>query len=152
MTKKKNELFRSLANASSRAVWHVEKALKRHGLASVTQFIYLRALTEAPGGYLYVGDLQTMATFGVPDVARVVDRLVRNGLAGRAHDDADRRRVRVWATVEGREVVEAAAGDYQQAIAEALAPFDEDDIRVARSYCEAIAEQVEALNVSSICA
>src|ERR1043166_9464683 len=41
-------------------------------------------------------------TMDLPMLSRVVDRLVRGGLAERKRDDGDRRRVRVWTTDKAR--------------------------------------------------
>ena len=64
---------------------------ERHGITT-DQYKVLRILREAPTGGYARGEVAERCIFSrSPDVTRMIDRLVRQGFAKRAPDQADRR-------------------------------------------------------------
>jgi DNA-binding MarR family transcriptional regulator len=74
---------------------------------SLAQYQLLEGLRG--GGELTVSELAVGAAVAAPTATRMLDALVRDGLAERRTADHDRRAVLVSLTDEGREAVEAAA-------------------------------------------
>lgn len=71
------------------------------------QYNVLRSLRRAGEAGAIVSDIARQMTDRSADVTRLVDRLVRDGLASRAHDEADRRVVRVRLSEKGAAVLQA---------------------------------------------
>ena len=74
---------------------------------SLAQYQLLEALRDAPE--LPVSELATSAGVAPPTATRMLDALVRDGIAARTPDERDRRVVLVSLTPAGREAVRAAA-------------------------------------------
>lgn len=96
------------------------EALKPSGL-SASQFNVLRILRGARPGALPAGRIAERMVNHDPDLTRLLDRLVANGLVEKARDDSDRRVVNVKITKSGLEQVEGASKSASHAIRGALA-------------------------------
>lgn len=96
------------------------EALKPSGL-SPSQFNVLRILRGARPDALPAGRIAERMVNHDPDLTRLVDRLVANGLVEKSRDAADRRVVNVKITRPGVERVESASKSVSQAIRGALA-------------------------------
>lgn len=89
---------------------------------TTTQFAVLaRLCTEGPMSQNQLGRAVAM---DAATVKGVVDRLRRQGLAGRQADPADRRRLTVAATDEGRALFRARIADAVAVSARTLDPLD----------------------------
>lgn len=71
-----------------------------------SQYNVLRMLRGAGARGLLHGEITERLVVGVPDVTRMMDRLVKHGLVGRERSHSDRRRVLHRITDEGEEVLE----------------------------------------------
>jgi DNA-binding MarR family transcriptional regulator len=74
---------------------------------TLAQFQLLEALRETPR--LPVSELAAAAGVAPPTATRMLDGLVRDGIAERTPCEQDRRVVRIGLTAAGREAVDAAA-------------------------------------------
>jgi len=147
MTRNKDELVEVLLRAGARTTRHIETAIRPHGLASISQFRFLRAIVEAPGGYLHVGDLDEAALTDASDNTRILDNLTRCKYVKRIHDECDRRRVRIVATALGARVLADAEPDYCCAVNEALSALTDKDCAEASHFIQGISETIEELYV-----
>ncbi len=92
---------------------------------SPSQYNILRILRGAHPRALCVHEMAERMITRDPDMTRLLDRLVRRGLATRARDDADRRVVRVGITREGLAVLkrlDAVVDTHAQASLAGLRP------------------------------
>lgn len=90
------------------------------------------------GGPMSLAQLAAAAEVKPPTMSRTVDSLVKSGLATREADPANRRKVRIAATEEGRRRLEAGRGGQVRALRERLR-------RLADSEQRALARGVEVL-------
>lgn len=90
------------------------------------------------GGPMSLADLAAAAKVKPPTMSRIVDALVKSGLATREADPANRRKVRIGATAEGRRRLEAGRGGEVRALGERLR-------RLADSEQQALARGIEVL-------
>lgn len=79
--------------------------LAGHGLSG-KQYNLLRAVRRAGAQGATPSQIGEQMTDRRADVTRLVDRLVRDGLVSRQHDERDRRVVRITLTARGAEVLQ----------------------------------------------
>lgn len=77
-------------------------------------------------------------------MTRMIDHLVRKGLADRRHDDADRRVVRVTLTAKGQEMRRTFEKERQQIYREVLADIQESDHPVIITSLEKVTKAIAA--------
>ena len=110
-----------------------------HGL-SVAQAYALRALHEE--GPLAMGELASEQRVSVSTMTRVIDQLVRKGLAVRASDPSDRRLCRVVPTRAGGALwntIEQELTENDAAVLRTLSPSERETvIRVIGQLSEAV--------------
>ncbi len=90
------------------------------------------------GGPMSLAELAAAEEVRAPTMSRIVEGLVKDGLATREADPANRRKVRIAATDEGKRRLEAGRKRRVRAIAERLS-------RLADSERRALARGVEVL-------
>jgi len=83
------------------------EALKPHGL-TLAQYNVLRILRGAGKNGLCGREVRERLVARVPDVSRLLDRMVETGLVARARDRADRRHVTARTTPKGLRLLKAA--------------------------------------------
>ena len=96
------EFFRATRRARGRSTGPLEGSR-----LTLSQYQLLEALRETPR--LPVSELAALAGVAPPTATRMLDALVRDGIAERTQCDRDRRVVQVTLTDSGREAVAAAA-------------------------------------------
>lgn len=101
-----------------------------------TQYNVLRILRGAHPGSLTCGEIGERMVTAVPDVTRLVDRLVDRRLAWRARDRADRRIKRVEISGQGFELLAALDEKVLGWLEELLSPLDEEDLRTLCALSE----------------
>jgi DNA-binding MarR family transcriptional regulator len=103
-----------------RVIRLVKKAMREHPPTGVTLsgLRTLAYLADSPGGCL--SDVAEHLFVGNPTASKVVDDLVERGLLNRSADAADRRRLTLTVTAEGRKVVRTAARPAEQEVAARL--------------------------------
>ena len=80
-------------------------------------------------------------------LTRVIEKMVDRGLVTRQGDEADRRRVRVWLTDEGRGVAAGMVAQARTHEAKLLDVLGEEDGRKLKSLLKRIAETGEIFDV-----
>jgi DNA-binding MarR family transcriptional regulator len=125
------EADRELAETAERlhkAAIRLLRSLRKQDEASGLSAPRLSALSVLVfTGPRTMGELAEAEQVRPPTMTRLVDGLVEDGLARRTPDPADRRVVRIAATVKGRRLLEAARARRVEALTlqlEALAPRD----------------------------
>lgn len=94
-----------------------DEACLTHCGVTASQGYTLLALPA--GGSLSMNELSAAMNLASSTMTRMLDNLVRKGLAYREHDEADRRIVRVGLTAKGQKLQKAFAGE-KQAIVKAV--------------------------------
>lgn len=79
--------------------------LKAHGLTQ-TQYNVLRILRGAGAEGLPSGEIADRMITREPDITRLLDRMESRGWVHRRRDPGDRRVMRVWITLAGRELTD----------------------------------------------
>lgn len=92
----------------------------------------------ALGGAMSLAELAAAEGVKAPTMSRIVERLVKDGLATREPDPANRRKVRIAATEEGKRRLEGGREQRVRALRERLR-------RLADSEQRALARGVEVL-------
>ncbi len=110
---KQNAPFRSLAEEAHLSVIRTADlltrslafTLKEHGLTQ-TQYNVLRILRGAGAEGLPSGEVGERMITREPDITRLLDRIEARGWVHRKRDPDDRRVMRVWITLAGRELTD----------------------------------------------
>lgn len=100
----------------------------------------LHAVTAEP---ITVGELGSRLHLSSAAVTSLVDRLEEAGHVERVRDAADRRRVRVRPTRRSFQVAGAHLQDFLDRLDAALDDFDEEELRAARRFLEAVLAAME---------
>ena len=128
--------FRATRRARGRATGPLEGSV-----LSLAQYQLLEALRGADD--LPVSDLAASAGVAPPTATRMLDALVRDGLAERTPAEYDRRVVLVSLTAAGREAVQAAAGRVaagRARVRDHLTPTEQEQAAVLLRRLAAIVE------------
>jgi DNA-binding MarR family transcriptional regulator len=120
--------FLSLEKTASAWMQVLAQHLRPFGLTP-TQYNVLRILRGAHPGSLTCGEIGERMVTEVPDVTRLVDRLVSRRLAWKARDESDRRVVRVEISGQGLELLATLDDKVLAWLAELLSPLAEDQQR-----------------------
>jgi DNA-binding MarR family transcriptional regulator len=130
--------------AVTRLLWLERKAfvfqLERFDVTP-TQYLALVQLARL-GPTCTMGQLAAHLHQSSATMTGVVDRLVRQALADRCQDAADRRRVNVGLTEGGRRLLAEAGTAKRQRTADILATFPDPDRRFLVALLEAYSERV----------
>ena len=141
--------FRETLTLAYRRVSALQRGEKRCFGVTMSQCVTLELLLQQ--GPMTVRDLARDLGLDTSTVTRVIDVLVRDGMARRARDEKrDRRRVFVSLTARGRSLaakLERCADGYSERILKRIpAEMREDVIHTLRVLVEAIDELPEACN------
>ena len=97
------ECFLNLMRSMSVLEKPVLELMKARG-TTPAQYNVLRILAGADKSGLTCGEIKERMLTRVPDLTRMIDRLLKDGLVDRTRSDNDRRVVRVVITSDGRKV------------------------------------------------
>jgi DNA-binding MarR family transcriptional regulator len=141
--------FRETLSLAYRRVNALQRGEKRCFGVTMSQCVTLELLLQQ--GPMTVRDLARALGLDTSTITRVVDVLVRDGMARRARDEKrDRRRVFVSLTARGRTLaakLERCADDYSERILKRIpAEMREDVIHTLRVLIEAIDDLPETCN------
>ncbi len=126
-------LFLNVQRTAELMTTEFSQMLKPHGITQ-QQYNVLRILSgSAPDGLPCLEVASRMVT-RVPDITRLVDRMVRDDLATRIRSEEDRRIVRIAITEKGADLVDRLRG-----------PIDELHFRQAGRLDESEIKQLNAL-------
>jgi len=108
----------------------MDARLRRDHSLSLREYEVLLALGDAPGGRLRRVDLAAMMLLTQGGVTRLLERLERDGLVGRAAGENDRRVVYAELTEAGRRLLFVAQRSHRRDIEELFgAHFDAGELR-----------------------
>lgn len=132
-----DELFRAIRRMRSRV------AAAPAGELTLPQLQLLSPLLEARE--LHVGELAQAAGVATPTATRMLDGLVRDGLAERRRCDDDRRNVTVALTDKGRRVVEEKARRLAEKKREIFATLTPEERRLGAQILKRLARGFDEL-------
>lgn len=121
------EVFLNLLRTANQLHAPPARLLKDHGLTS-QQYNALRILSGAPDAGLTCAEVRDRMVTRVPDVTRLVDRLIDAGLVVRERCTCDRRIVRVTVSEEGRKLAQILAPELIQLQQEMMAHIGKADL------------------------
>jgi len=119
--------FLSIQRTASVWMQVLAHRLKPFGLTP-TQYNVLRILRGAHPGSLTCGEVGERMVTAVPDVTRLIDRLVARRLAWKGRDEADRRIVRVEISGQGLELLAELDEKVLAWLEDLLAPLDQHEL------------------------
>jgi len=129
------EAFVSLVVAGDHVTSAADAVCARYGITGV-QYNALRILRGAhPDGHPRC-DVSRRLMRAAPDVTRMLDRLVRRGLVRRARGAEDRRLSVARITEKGLALLGQMQPEMDAAVAEALSPLNETQLRQLVRLCE----------------
>lgn len=122
------EAFLNLQRTANALLQSITRSLKRHDLTP-TQYNVLRILRGSHPKTLTCGDIGGRMVTPDPDVTRLLDRLEKRGLVGRARDPRDRRVVRAGITEAGLELLSRLDGPVPSWLEELLGHLEDDELQ-----------------------
>lgn len=127
-----------LARASSEVSAQFHIRLKSHGL-QVPEWRVLASLSDGDG--MTVGELASRALQRQPTMTKIIDRMADSGLVERRPDAADRRKVRIFITKDGRRRVDAALKDAKIHEREVLADYTIEEADRLKAMLRAVVDR-----------
>jgi DNA-binding MarR family transcriptional regulator len=122
---------------------HLQEAFaeicERHGITT-DQYGVLRILSEAPPGGYARGQVAARCIHRSPDTTRMLDRLVRQGLAKRALNPADRRCSVATITRAGRALLARVNPEIAAAARRLTQPLSGSELQQLTRLTETLAE------------
>ena len=103
------------------------RLFKKAGLSEATYNV-LRILRAAGDRGKCWSEIRDDLVVPVPDVTRLIDRLVASGHVERKRSTADRRRVHISATKSGRDVVDGLDADVRNLLTSSLGHMSADQL------------------------
>jgi len=132
------EVFVALQLAANRTLDPWASYLRRTEGLTPNQYNVLRILRGAHPGGLTCGQIGERMITRDPDVTRLTDRLVREGLAERTRSDTDRRVVEVTIAAEGLAVLARLDDPARQMSNALLGPLGAERLRALRDLLGAL--------------
>jgi DNA-binding MarR family transcriptional regulator len=126
------EVFVALQLAANRALDPWARFLRREEQLTPNQYNVLRILRGAHPDGLTCGQIAERMITRDPDVTRLTDRLVRDGLAQRARNEADRRVVEVRIAPAGLAVLARLDEPAREMAKALLGPVGRERLRTLR--------------------
>jgi DNA-binding MarR family transcriptional regulator len=146
------EVFVALQLAATRTLDPWARFLRREEELTPNQYNVLRILRGAHPGGLTCGQIAERMITRDPDVTRLADRLVRDGLARRARNEADRRVVEVHIAPEGLATLARLDEPVRDMTRALLGPLGRDRLRALRDLLGALITDVGAFAPSGVVA
>lgn len=134
-----HEVVVALQVAAARVVEPLARYLRGEGITP-TQYNVLRILRGAAGAGLPSGEIAARMIDRDPDITRLVDRLVREGLAVRDRDEADRRVVLVRIAEPGLALLERTDAAMAGLPGELLGGLGQDRLQTLLDLLEDVIE------------
>ena len=129
--------FRSLAEEAHLSVIRTADLLSRAGAQLLkgygltgTQYNVLRILRGAGADGLPSGEVGERMITREPDITRLLDRMEARGWVHRRRDPADRRVMRVWITIAGRELTDQLDAPTAELLQRTMAHLGEERLAV----------------------
>ena len=139
LDEREQRVWRSWLNASSRLEAHLARRMQADGDLSMSDFVVLVSLSEAPEGRLRAFALGRALQWEKSRLSHHLTRMERRGLLAREDCGTDRRGAYVVLTPAGRSALETAAEPHVEAVRTAV--FD----RLSEEQVERLGEICEVL-------
>ena len=123
----REELWLNLARTAAMASHVVEQGLRQHGL-SPTQYNVLRILRGAGAAGLCQYEIGDRLVAQVPDVPRIIDRMVKAGWVERVRGAKDRRMVMTMLTPAGLALVDTLDEPMETIASEVFTGMSDDEM------------------------
>jgi len=123
-----HQVFLDLVRTQSQKMREVSSFLSKQGL-TVSQYNVLRILRGAGEGGLRCGAISERMLTQLPDITRIVDRLVNDGYATREHSAEDRRVILIRISEKGLELLEGIDRPLLQLHAAQFATLTKSEVR-----------------------
>lgn len=123
------ETYRNLIRVHERLTGDFAKLYREHGV-SPAQFNVMRVLQDAPPEGAPCQYIGVHLLTKVPDVTRLIDRMVASDLVRRERSEKDRRIVLVNLTGKGREMCERLAEPVAQLQSDQLSNLTDDQVQM----------------------
>jgi DNA-binding MarR family transcriptional regulator len=137
------EAFIGLQVAAQRVLDPWELCLKSHAGLSAAQYNVLRILRGAVPDSLTTGGVANRLISRLPDVTRLIGRLVQRGLVCREPDESDRRVVRVRITPAGLDLLEELDDSVDSMLQRILGHLGEPRLRQLSLILDELIEGLE---------
>lgn len=136
------EVFVALQLAANRTLDPWARFLRQQERLTPNQYNVLRILRGAHPSGLTCGQIADRMITRDPDVTRLTDRLVRDGLARRTRSDADRRVVEVSIAPEGLETLARLEEPSRAMAAALLGPIGQERLSALRDLLGALIAEI----------
>lgn len=131
------QAFVSVVVAAEHLTQEAGDLCAQHGITG-DQYNVLRILRGAhPGGYAR-GEIGRRLMRRSPDVTRLLDRLVRQGLVAREQGEEDRRISLARITPEGLELLQRLDPEMEALMERMIAPLAGEELRQLVRFCDAL--------------
>ena len=124
----RQEAFLQIARSAAVLTHSWEQALRRHGM-TLTQYNVLRILRGAGPDGLCRHEVSSRLITQVPDVSRLLDRMMRAGLVTRSRGTRDRRMIKACITDAGLALLAELDQPVQTHVDQLLAHMPDGDLR-----------------------
>jgi DNA-binding MarR family transcriptional regulator len=125
----RQEVLLQMARTTAILVHAWEQALRVHGI-TLTQYNVLRILRGAGSEGLCRHEVASRLITQVPDVSRLLDRMMKAGLVTRTRDVGDRRLVNACITPQGLSLLEQLDAPSHTLVDNQLAHMSDVELRV----------------------
>jgi len=142
------EVFVALQLAANRTLDPWARFLRRQERLTPNQYNVLRILRGAHPAGLTCGQIAERMITRDPDVTRLTDRLVRDGLAQRARNEADRRVVEVRIAPAGLAVLARLDEPVREMATALLGPLGRDRLRALRDLLGTLVTDMDPVTSS----
>ena len=136
LLKETMELFRQVILP----LWHITRAqihdlaTSEYGITS-SQFHTIRRISQRDASVSALADCMYVSR---PNISRVVDELVQNGLVNRKRDPDDRRNVQLSLTDTGKKLIKDLNKKHVMILADQFSILSDEELRVLFSALESI--------------
>lgn len=131
-----------------RAVTLQSRAVSKRSGLSVAQLLTLRALAERPEGTTAT-DIRGIVQVTAGTLSGIVHKLVKRGLVERARDTEDRRRVLLFVTDAGLDLLSRGPSLLQEQVERRLAALGDDERSTILQSLERLAAMMDAEHVDA---
>jgi DNA-binding MarR family transcriptional regulator len=141
LLKETMELFRRV----TLTLWHITRAqihdlaASEYGITS-SQFHTIRRISQSDASVSALADCMHVSR---PNISRVVDELVQNGLVNRKRDPVDRRNVQLSLTDTGKKLIKDLNKKHVMILADQFSILSDEELRVLFSALESIEKVID---------
>lgn len=129
-----------LAQASHLFSSQFHSQLKRYGIAVPTWRV-LAILSDAQGKP--IGEIARLGLYNQPTTSKIIDRLTAEGLVERRQDEADKRKMLVFITPKGQELVRTLMDDAIEHEKRSLEGYSLEEVALLKNVLRTLISRLE---------